>query len=171
MDSARTALRLGAESSMIIYRRSEDEMPAREEEIQHAREEGIDFRLLRNPKRFLGNDGEVESLECVEMELGEPDESGRPRPTPVEGSEFDIPVDTVIMAIGNAPHPLVTRTTDDLETGEGGTIKTDEGGKTSRERVWAGGDIVTGAATVIQAMGAGKTAARDIHDWLNNGEK
>jgi len=166
MDSARTALRLGAESSMIIYRRSEDEMPARDEEIQHAREEGIDFRLLRNPKRFLGDDGEVESIECVEMELGEPDESGRPRPTSVEGSEFDIPVDTVIMAIGNAPHPLVTRTTDGLETGEGGTIKTDEGGKTSRERVWAGGDIVTGAATVIRAMGAGKTAAGDIHDWL-----
>ena len=167
MDSARTALRLGAESSMIIYRRSEDEMPARDEEIQHAREEGIDFRLLRNPKRFLGNDGKVESIECVEMELGEPDESGRPRPTPVEGSEFDIPVDTVIMAIGNAPHPLVTRTTDGLKTGEGGTIKTDEAGKTSRERVWAGGDIVTGAATVIRAMGAGKTAAKDIHDWLN----
>ncbi len=167
MDSARTALRLGAESSMIIYRRSEDEMPARDEEIQHAREEGIDFRLLRNPKRFLGNDGKVESIECVEMELGEPDESGRPRPTPVEGSEFDIPADTVIMAIGNAPHPLVTRTTDGLKTGEGGTIKTDEAGKTSRERVWAGGDIVTGAATVIRAMGAGKTAAKDIHDWLN----
>lgn len=171
MDSARTALRLGAESSMIIYRRSEDEMPARDEEIQHAREEGIDFRILRNPKRFLGNDGEVESIECVEMKLGEPDESGRPRPIPVEGSEFDIPVDTVIMAIGNAPHPLVTRTTDDLETGEGGTIKTDEDGKTSRERVWAGGDIVTGAATVIKAMGAGKTAARDIHEWLNKGKK
>ncbi len=168
MDSARTALRLGAESSMIIYRRSEAEMPARDEEIQHAREEGIDFRLLRNPKKFLGNDGEVASIECVKMELGEPDESGRPRPTPVEGSEFDIPVDTVIMAIGNAPHPLVTRTTDDLETGEGGTIKTDEAGKTSRERVWAGGDIVTGAATVIRAMGAGKTAAKDIHAWLRN---
>lgn len=171
MDSARTALRLGAESSMILYRRSEDEMPARDEEIRHAREEGIDFRLLRNPKRFKGTNGEVEKVECVEMELGEPDESGRPRPIPIEGSEFEVPVDNVIIAIGNAPHPLATRTTDGLETEEGGTIKTNESGRTTRERVWAGGDIVTGAATVIKAMGAGKTAARDIHDWLNNGGK
>lgn len=105
------------------------------------------------------------------MELGEPDESGRPRPIPIDGSEFDVDVDNVIMAIGNAPHPLVTRTTEGLETEEWGTIKTNESGRTTRERVWAGGDIVTGAATVIKAMGAGKTAARDIHDWLNNGKR
>lgn len=171
MDSARTALRLGAESSMIIYRRSESEMPARDEEVHHAQEEGIDFRLLRNPTRFKGTDGEVEKVECVEMELGEPDESGRPKPIPIEGSEFNIQVDNVIIAIGNSPHPLVPRTTDGLETSGWGTIKANQHGRTTKEGVWAGGDIVTGAATVIKAMGAGKTAAEDIHRWLNDGEK
>lgn len=171
MDSARTALRLGAESSMVIYRRSESEMPARDEEVHHAQEEGIDFRLLRNPTRFKGTDGVVEKVECVEMELGEPDESGRPKPIPIEGSEFDIPVDNVIIAIGNSPHPLVPRTTDGLETRDWGTIKANQEGRTTKEGVWAGGDIVTGAATVIKAMGAGKTAAKDIHRWLNDGEK
>ncbi len=168
-DSARTALRLGADSSMVVYRRSGDEMPARDEEIQHAREEGIDFRLLRNPTRFKGNDGRVEKVECVEMELGEPDKSGRPRPIPKEGSEFDIPVDNVIIAIGNSPHPLIPRTTDGLETSDRGAIKAGSRGRTTRERVWAGGDIVTGAATVIRAMGAGKTASSDIHQWLSDG--
>lgn len=170
MDSARTALRLGADSSMVIYRRSRDEMPARDEEIQHAREEGIDFRLLRNPTEFKGNNGRVEKVECVEMELGEPDKSGRPRPIPKEGSEFDIPVDNVIIAIGNSPHPLIPRTTDGLKTSDRGTIKAGSRGRTTREGVWAGGDIVTGAATVIRAMGAGKTAASDIHQWLSDGE-
>lgn len=170
MDSARTALRLGADSSTVIYRRSEAEMPAREEEIQHAREEGIEFRLLRNPTGFKGNNGRVEKVECVEMELGEPDESGRPKPIPKEGSEFDIPVDNVIIAIGNSPHPLIPRTTDGLETSNRGTIEASSRGRTTREGVWAGGDIVTGAATVIKAMGAGKTAALDIHEWLSNGD-
>ncbi|MBS3736988.1 NADPH-dependent glutamate synthase [Candidatus Bipolaricaulota bacterium] len=168
MDSARTALRLGADSSIVIYRRSEAQMPARDEEIQHAREEGIDFRLLRNPTRFKGDNGRVEKVECVKMELGEPDESGRPRPIPKEGSEFDIPVDNVIIAIGNSPHPLIPRTTDGLETRDRGTIKANASGRTTREGVWAGGDIVTGAATVIRAMGAGKTAAADIHGWLSS---
>ncbi len=168
MDSARTALRLGAESSMGIYRRSEAEMPARDEEIEHAKEEGIDFRVLRNPTRFKGNDARVEKVECVEMELGAPDDSGRPRPIPIEGSEFDIPVDNVIIAIGNSPHPLITRTTDGLETDDRGTIETGSSGRTTRKGVWAGGDIVTGAATVIRAMGAGKTAASDIHRWLSS---
>jgi glutamate synthase (NADPH/NADH) small chain len=170
MDSARTALRLGADSSMVIYRRSEAEMPAREEEIQHAREEGIEFRLLRNPTEFKGNNGRVEKVECLEMELGEPDESGRPKPIPKEGSEFDIPVDNVIIAIGNSPHPLIPRTTDGLETSNRGTIEASSRGRTTREGVWAGGDIVTGAATVIKAMGAGKTAALDIHEWLSDGD-
>lgn len=168
MDSARTALRLGADSSMVIYRRSEAQMPARDEEIQHAKEEGIEFCLLRNPTKFKGNDGRVERVECVRMELGEPDESGRPRPIPKEGSEFDIPVDNVIIAIGNSPHPLIPRTTDGLETSDRGTIKANTTGRTTREGVWAGGDIVTGAATVIRAMGAGKTAASDIHGWLSS---
>lgn len=170
MDSARTALRLGADSSMVIYRRSEAEMPARDEEIDHAKEEGIDFRVLRNPTRFKGNGGRVEKIGCVEMELGEPDDSGRPRPIPIEGSEFDIPVDNVIIAIGNSPHPLIPRTTDGLKTGDRGTIETGSSGRTTRKGVWAGGDIVTGAATVIRAMGAGKTAASDIHKWLSNGD-
>lgn len=171
MDSARTALRLGAESSMIIYRRSESEMPARDEEVHHAQEEGIDFRLLRNPTRFKGSNGKVEKVECVKMELGEPDESGRPKPIPIEGSEFEIPVDNVIIAIGNSPHPLVPRTTEDLETSDWGTIRANENGRTTKEGVWAGGDIVTGAATVIKAMGAGKTAAADIHRWLDDGKE
>ncbi|MBS3765565.1 FAD-dependent oxidoreductase, partial [Candidatus Bipolaricaulota bacterium] len=171
MDSARTALRLGAEESMIIYRRSEEQAPAREEEIEHAREEGVDLRFLRNPTRFKGDDGWVNRVECVKTELGEPDSSGRPSPETIEGSEFDLPVDNVIMAVGTSPHPLVPRTTDGLETGDRGTIRANQSGRTSKKGVWAGGDIVTGAATVIKAMGAGKTAAADIHEWLANPKK
>lgn len=171
MDSARTALRLGAEKSMIIYRRTEAEMPARDEEIEHAKEEGIEFHLLRNPVEFKGNNGRVEKVEVIKMELGEPDSSGRPRPIPIEGSEFEIPVDNIIMAIGTSPHPLVPRTTEGLETGKRGTINANNNGRTTKKGVWAGGDIVTGAATVIEAMGAGKTAAKDIDNWLTNGKE
>lgn len=171
MDSARTALRLGAKSSMVVYRRSEEQAPAREEEVEHAREEGVDLRFLRNPTRFKGDNGRVKTMECVKTELGEPDSSGRPRPVPIEGSEFEVPVDNVIMAVGTSPHPLVPRTTEGLKTGGRGTIRANESGRTSKEGVWAGGDIVTGAATVIRAMGAGKTAAADIHEWLTNPEK
>ncbi|MFP4201460.1 MAG: NADPH-dependent glutamate synthase [Candidatus Acetothermia bacterium] len=170
MDSARTALRLGAEKSFIIYRRSEEQAPARVEELEHAREEGVDFRFLRNPVAFRGKEGRVESVECLKTELGEPDDSGRPRPVPVEGSEMEIPVDNVIMAVGTSPHPLVPRTTDGLKTNDNGTLLTKEGGRTTKKGVWAGGDIVTGAATVINAMGAGKTAAADIHRWLTGSE-
>ncbi|MFW6049371.1 MAG: NADPH-dependent glutamate synthase [Candidatus Bipolaricaulota bacterium] len=168
MDSARTALRLGAEKSMIVYRRSEDQMPARDEEIEHAKQEGIEFHLLRNPRRFIGEDGNVKKVEVVKMELGEPDSSGRPRPIPIEGSEYVIDADDVIMAIGTSPHPLVPRTTSGLKTSDRGTINANGSGRTTKQGVWAGGDIVTGAATVIKAMGAGKTAAKDIDEWLTN---
>ncbi|HIE53011.1 MAG TPA: dihydropyrimidine dehydrogenase, partial [Armatimonadetes bacterium] len=168
MDAARTALRLGPEKVTILYRRSRVEMPAREEEIVHAEEEGIEFLLLTNPKRFLGKeDGWVEGVECLRMKLGEPDESGRRRPLPLEGSEFLIPADTVVVAIGSGPHPLVPATTPDLKTTRHGTIVADEEtGQTSRPGVFAGGDIVTGAATVIEAMGAGKRAAKAIDEYL-----
>lgn len=166
MDAARTALRLKAERVMVLYRRTEAEMPARREEIHHAKEEGVEFHFLVNPVRFLGENGKVSGVECIRMELGEPDESGRRRPVPVPNSNFVIPVDTVIVAIGNDPHPLVPRTTPGLKTTPHGTIVADEEGRTSREGVFAGGDIVTGAATVISAMGAGKRAARAIHAYL-----
>ncbi|GAB4306891.1 MAG: NADPH-dependent glutamate synthase [Candidatus Bipolaricaulota bacterium] len=169
MDSARTALRLGAERVMILYRRTEAEMPARIEEVHHAKEEGVEFHVLVNPVRFLGEDGRVVGVECIRMELGEPDESGRRRPVPVPGSEFVLPVDTAIIAIGNDPHPLVPRTTPGLEVTRHGTIVASEDGCTSRAGVFAGGDIVTGAATVISAMGAGKRAARAIHRQLVQG--
>ncbi|MBC7170696.1 FAD-dependent oxidoreductase, partial [Candidatus Bipolaricaulota bacterium] len=169
MDSARTALRLGAERVMILYRRTEAEMPARIEEVHHAKEEGVEFHVLVNPVRFLGEDGRVVGVECIRMELGEPDESGRRRPVPVPGSEFVLPVDTAIIAIGNDPHPLVPRTTPGLEVTRHGTIVASEDGCTSRAGVFAGGDIVTGAATVISAMGAGKRAARAIHRQLAQG--
>ena len=159
MDAARVARRLGAEVS-IVYRRSEKEMPARLEEVHHAKEEGVIFRMLTNPKAILGDEnGFVRAMECVEMELGEPDERGRRRPVPKAGSEFELPVDTVIVAIGNSPNPLIKKTSPDLPVNERGGITTDERGKTGKLHVYAGGDAVTGAATVILAMGAGKKAA------------
>jgi len=168
MDSARCALRLGAEKVYIVYRRSEKELPARREEVENAQEEGIEFKLLTNPKRFLGDEqSQVIGMECYEMELGEPDESGRRRPIVKEGSEFTIDVDVVVVALGTTPNPLIAQTTPGLETGKRGTvIANEETGKTVKDKVWAGGDIVTGAATVISAMGAGKRAAADIDAYL-----
>jgi glutamate synthase (NADPH/NADH) small chain len=168
MDSARCALRLGAEEVYIVYRRSEVEMPARREEVENAQEEGIQFKLLTNPKRFLGDEKNwVVGAECYEMELGEPDEGGRRRPVVKEGSEFTIDVDEVIVALGTTPNPLIASTTPGLETTKRGTVVAHEAtGKTVKDRVWAGGDIVTGAATVISAMGAGKLAAADIDKFL-----
>lgn len=169
VDSARTALRLGAESVQIFYRRSRDEMPARLEEFLHAEEEGIEFNFLINPVRIIGDErGWVTGMECIRMTLGEPDESGRRSPVPVDGSNCEFEVDTVVIAIGQSPNPLVPRTTPGLEIGRRGTIVADEEtGQTSREGVFAGGDIVTGAATVILAMGAGKKAARAIDAYLS----
>jgi len=168
MDASRTALRLGARESIIVYRRSEDELPARSEEVHHAKEEGIQFRLLTHPIEFLGEDGRLRAIRCVRMELGEPDESGRRRPVPVPNSEFEFEVDTAIIAIGNGPHPLIPQTTLDLELSRWGNIVADpETGQTSKKGVFAGGDIVTGAATVIEAMGAGKRAAAAIHAFLH----
>jgi len=168
MDSARCALRLGAEKVSIVYRRSEKELPARREEVENAMEEGIEFKLLTNPKRFLGNEkNEVIGMECYEMELGEPDESGRRRPIVKEGSEFTIDCDVAIVALGTTPNPLIAQTTEGLETTKRGTVVADETtGKTVKDKVWAGGDVVTGAATVISAMGAGKRAAADIDAYL-----
>jgi glutamate synthase (NADPH/NADH) small chain len=168
MDSARCALRLGADDVYIIYRRSEAEMPARREEVENAQEEGIQFKLLTNPKNFLGNEQNwVVGAECYQMELGEPDESGRRRPIVKEGSEFVIDIDEVIVALGTRPNPLISSTTPGLETTKWGTVVTDEEtGKTVKDKVWAGGDIVTGAATVISAMGAGKKAAASIDEYL-----
>ncbi len=167
MDAARCAMRLGAEKVYIVYRRSEEELPARKEEIEHAKEEGIEFKLLNNPVRILGNDeGFVCGMECVQMELGEPDASGRRRPVEKQGSEFTLDVDCVIMSIGTSPNPLIKSTTSGLETQRWGGIVADEEGRTSRDSVYAGGDAVTGAATVILAMGAGKTAAAAIDKQL-----
>ena len=180
MDAARTALRLGAEKVYIVYRRSMEELPARREEVEHAEEEGIDFRLLCNPVEILGyrnpedprdpKNGFVTGIRCVRMELGEPDASGRRRPVPVEGSEFTLDVDAVVMAIGTSPNPLIKSTTEGLEVNRRGGIVVNEEGLTSRERIYAGGDAVTGAATVISAMGAGKTAAAAIHRALSGEE-
>jgi len=171
MDAARSALRLGADKVYIIYRRSEAEMPARLEEVHHAKEEGIIFKVLTNPTRILGDEkGWVKGIECITMELGEPDASGRRRPVPVAGSEHVVDVDTVIMAIGTSPNPLLRNTTPDLETNKWGCIVADENGKTSKEGVFAGGDAVTGAATVILAMGAGKTAAKAIDEYIKSKE-
>ena len=169
MDAARTALRLGAEVH-IVYRRSEEELPARVEEVHHAKEEGIIFDLLTNPKEILVDENShVKGMKCVRMELGEPDESGRRRPVEVEGSEFVIDLDTVIMSLGTTSNPLITSTTEGLETNKWRCIVADEEtGKTSKDRVFAGGDAVTGAATVILAMGAGKAAAKGIDDMLKN---
>jgi glutamate synthase (NADPH/NADH) small chain len=173
MDSARTAVRLGAEEVLLVYRRSREEMPARIEEVHHAEEEGVRFEMLTNPIEILGNEkGLVRGLRCLRMRLGEPDASGRRRPIPIEGSEFEFELDTVIVAIGNTPNPLIPKTTPDLKVGSHGTIEADrETGQTSKSRVFAGGDIVTGAATVIEAMGAGKRAARAIHAMLSNERK
>ncbi|MHC4187098.1 MAG: NADPH-dependent glutamate synthase [Planctomycetota bacterium] len=169
MDSARTAVRLGAEKVYLIYRRSEKEMPARVEEVHHAREEGIEFHLLQNPTRVIGDEnGHVKAIECLEHELGQPDESGRRRPVPIEGSEFTIDLDTVIVAIGNGANPLIQQTTPGLEFNKWGNIVVDENCKTSMEGVYAGGDIVLGAATVILAMGQGRIAAAAMNEYLEN---
>ncbi|MFC1860445.1 NADPH-dependent glutamate synthase [Chloroflexota bacterium] len=168
MDSARCALRLGAREVYIIYRRSEVEMPARREEVENAKEEGIQFKLLTNPRSFIGDEsGRVEAIELYEMELGEPDESGRRRPVPKPGMEHTFDVDVVIVALGTRPNPIVPSTTEELETTKWGTIVTDEAtGRTSKPGVWCGGDMATGSATVISAMGAGKRAAADIDKYL-----
>ena len=168
MDAARTALRLGAEVH-IVYRRSEEELPARVEEIHHAKEEGIIFDLLTNPTEVLVDDnGWVKGLRCIKMELGEPDESGRRKPIEIAGSEFDMEVDTVIMSLGTSPNPLISSTTEGLDTNKRRCLVADENGATTKIGVYAGGDAVTGAATVILAMGAGKTAAQAIHEYLSN---
>ena len=176
MDAARTALRLGAEKVYIVYRRSMDELPARREEVEHAEEEGIEFNLLTAPTEILGynnkdnprdpKNGDVIGMRCIKMELGEPDANGRRRPVPIEGSEYIMDLETVIMAIGTSPNPLIKNTTKGLEVNRKGGIIIDENAMTSRERVYAGGDAVTGAATVISAMGAGKLAAKSIHELL-----
>ena len=169
MDAARCAKRLGAEEVYIVYRRSEAELPARAEEVEHAKEEGIIFKTLTNPVEILaGEDKSVAAIRCLKMELGEPDSSGRRRPIPIEGSEFDIPVDTVVMSIGTTPNPLIKSTTAGLETTRKGGLVTDESGKTTREGIYAGGDAVTGSATVILAMGAGKEAAHSIDAYIKS---
>ncbi len=171
MDSARCALRLGAEHVYVVYRRSEAELPARREEVENAMEEGIDFRFLTNPKQFIGDDlNNVRQIECLEMELGEPDDSGRRRPITKDGSEFKLDVDVVIVALGTTPNPLIAQTTRGLETTRWGTVVVTNAktGKTVKDSVWAGGDAVTGAATVISAMGAGKNAAEDIDKFLRS---
>jgi glutamate synthase (NADPH/NADH) small chain len=172
MDAARTALRLGAEKVYLVYRRSEKEMPARIEEVHHAKQEGIEFHTLQSPKRIIGDaDSAVTAIECLRYHLGEPDDSGRRRPVPIEGSEFKIDVDTCIIAIGNAANPLIRQTTPGLEFNKWGNIVVDENCKTSLEGVYAGGDIVSGAATVIQAMGHGRTAAAAINRYLTENSK
>lgn len=169
MDAARCALRLGADEVSIIYRRSMEELPARREEVEHAMEEGIDFKLLNNPVEIIGDDKlNCVGVRCIRMELGEPDASGRRRPVPVEGSEYVVDADCVIMSLGTSPNPLIKSTTEGLDTEKWGGIITDESGKTSREGVWAGGDAVTGAATVILAMGAGKTAAAAMDKYIQS---
>ena len=177
MDAARTALRLGAEKVYIVYRRSMDELPARKEEVEHAEEEGIEFRLLCNPTEIVGynnpddprdpKNGFVTGMKCVKMELGEPDAKGRRRPVVIPDSEFEIEVDTVVISIGTSPNPLIKSTTEGLEVNAHGGIIVNEDGLSSRNAVYAGGDVVTGAATVISAMGAGKTAAKAIDEYLS----
>ncbi len=168
MDAARTAMRLGADRVRVVYRRSREEMPARKAEIHHAEEEGIELFLLTNPTKFMGDEkGRLTSMECVKMELGEPDESGRRRPVPMKGSEFVMDTDLVIVAVGSGANPLLTSSTEDMMLNKWGYIVADpETGKTTKKGVWAGGDIVTGAATVILAMGAGRKAADSIHEYL-----
>ena len=167
MDSARTAVRLGAEKVYLVYRRTEKEMPARVEEVHHAKQEGVEFHILQSPKRVIGDENsQVTAIECLKYRLGEPDESGRRRPLPIEGSEFQIDLDTVIIAIGNTANPLIRQTTPGLDFNKWGNIVVDENCKTSLEGVYAGGDIVLGAATVILAMGQGRIAAAAINDYL-----
>jgi len=167
MDAARSAKRLGAENVYIVYRRSLEELPARKEEVEHAMEEGIVFKLLTNPIELLGDEtGTVSKIKCVEMQLGEPDESGRRRPIEKDNSDFYIDADCVIMALGTSPNPLIKSTTEGLETQKWGGIITNDDGLTSREAIYAGGDAVTGAATVILAMGAGKNAADAIDKYI-----
>ena len=169
MDAARVSKRLGAEHVYIVYRRGADELPARKEEVEHAESEGIEFKLLNNPCAIHGDeDGHVTGIECIKQELGEPDEKGRRKPVPVKDSNWILDVDTVIIAIGTSPNPLIRSTTKNLETTKKGGIQADEGGRTSREGVFAGGDAVTGSATVILAMGAGKTAAKSIDEYIRN---
>jgi glutamate synthase (NADPH/NADH) small chain len=179
MDAARSALRLGAEKVYIVYRRSMEEIPARREEVEHAVEEGIELMLLTNPVEILGynnpddkrdaRNGFVRGIKCIRMELGEPDARGRRSPVEIEGSEFELPVDTVIMSIGTSPNPLIKMTTAGLDTNIRGGIIVEEGsGATTKDGVFAGGDAVTGAATVISAMGAGKVAARAIDEYISN---
>lgn len=170
MDAARCSLRLGADEVHIIYRRSKNELPARHEEVENAEEEGVIFTLLNNPTKFHGDGrGNVEEIELIKMELGEPDDSGRRRPKPIPGSEWRLPIDTVIIAIGQSPNPIIQQTTEGLETTRWGTIITDEATmKTTLDGVYAGGDVVSGAATVISAMGAGKTAAEAIEEYLKS---
>ena len=172
MDSSRTALRLGAQESVLVYRRSREEMPARVEEIHHAEEEGVQFKLLATPVAIHGDEkGRVKELECIQNQLGEPDASGRRRPVPIEGSNFRIPADTIIIAIGQSPSPLIPKTTPDLKTGKDGVVVIDnETGKTSKKGVFAGGDVATGGATVILAMGQGKKAAKAIDEYLKTGQ-
>jgi glutamate synthase (NADPH/NADH) small chain len=171
MDSARTAMRLGAEKVRIVYRRSRAEMPARSAEIHHAEEEGIEMFLLTNPTQYLGNEkGRLTGMECIKMELGEPDDSGRRRPVPMEGSEFELACDLCIVAVGSGANPLLTSETPDMQLNKWGYVIADEkNGKTTKKGVWAGGDIVTGAATVILAMGAGRKAADSMHEYLTLG--
>jgi glutamate synthase (NADPH/NADH) small chain len=171
MDSARTAMRLGAETVRIVYRRSREEMPARSAEIHHAEEEGIEFYLLTAPTRFIGDEnGRVCGMECIKMELGEPDESGRRRPVPMEGSKFRLDCDLAVIAVGAGANPLLTKSTEGLELNKWGYVITEPGtGKTTKKGVWAGGDIVTGSATVILAMGAGREASNSIHSYLTLG--
>lgn len=171
MDSARTALRLGSEKSIVVYRRTEEDMPARSAELHHAKEEGIEFHFLCNPTEIIADEnGFVKAIKCIRMAQGQPDSSGRCKPVPIEGSEFEIPCDSVIIAIGNSPNPLIPSSTPDLSVSKHGTIVADEStGRTSKKFVYAGGDIVSGAATVILAMGAGKAAAKSImEDLINN---
>lgn len=168
MDAARTALRLGADTT-IVYRRTENELPARKEEVHHAKEEGIDFQMLTNPVEILGDEkGWVRAIKCIRMELGEPDASGRSSPVPIPGSEFEIPTETVIMALGTAPNPLIVNTTKGLQATRRGGLEADAEGRTTREGIFAGGDAVTGAATVILAMGAGRKAAAAIDEYLSS---
>lgn len=172
MDAARMAVRLGAEKVYLIYRRTEKEMPARVEEVHHAKQEGVEFHLLQNPKRIIGDENcRVKAIECLRYKLGEPDASGRQRPVAIAGSEFQIEVDCVIVAVGNIPNPLIQQTSPELKFNEEGCIIVDEKGRTSMEAVYAGGDIVTGAATVIQAMGQGRTAAQSINEYLQQKTK
>ena len=171
MDSARTAMRLGAESVKIVYRRSREEMPARQAEIHHAEEEGIELFLLTNPTQYLGDEnGRLTGMECLRMELGEPDDSGRRRPVAIKGSEFEMDCDLCIVAVGSGANPLLTSETPDMALNKWGNVVADpRTGKTTKKGVWAGGDIVTGAATVILAMGAGRDASNSINDYLTYG--